>query len=220
MDILDLISKFLALLLVLPLHEFAHGFVAVKCGDPTPKLYGRYTLNPLAHFDWLGLACFVFAGFGWAKPVPINPNNFRHYKRGCFFTSIAGVAANYLLAFIAFPLYFLALVYVPPFGYFTQVLQDTLYYIVILSLCFCVFNLLPIYPLDGFRVVDVFCKKRGKIYTFLRTKGVIILYALFALSIVADFANLPQLDILGNVISYFVNLIEIPIFYFWRLFLG
>ena len=80
---------FIALLIVLPLHEFAHAFAAVKSGDNTPKMYGRYTINPLAHFDLMGLAFFIFARFGWAKPVPINPKNFKHYKRGCFFTSIA-----------------------------------------------------------------------------------------------------------------------------------
>lgn len=74
--VLRYICSFLALMVVLPLHEFAHAFMAVKHGDMTPKLYNRYTINPLAHFDLIGLACFVFAGFGWAKPVPINPNNF------------------------------------------------------------------------------------------------------------------------------------------------
>ena len=83
--ILKYISIFLALLIVLPLHEFAHAFAAVKCGDMTPKINGRYTLNPMAHFDAVGLACFILAGFGWAKPVPVNPSNFRHYKRGCIF---------------------------------------------------------------------------------------------------------------------------------------
>ena len=90
MDILDLISKFLALLLVLPLHEFAHGFVAVKCGDPTPKLYGRYTLNPLAHFDWLGLACFVFAGFGWANQFLLIQTIFVTIKEVVFSPQLQG----------------------------------------------------------------------------------------------------------------------------------
>lgn len=215
--ILEYISKFLAVMLVLPLHEFAHGFVAVKCGDPSPKIYGRYTLNPFAHFDTVGLICFVLAGFGWAKPVPINPNNFRKYKSGCFFTSIAGVVANYLTAFIVLPLYILAFLYVPVFGYFTDVLVMTLRYAYVMSLSFCVFNLLPIYPLDGFRVVDVFSKRRSKIYWFLRNYGSYILLALFALGVVADFTGVTHLDILGNVIYYVVGLIEKPITLFWGL---
>ncbi len=216
-QLIDYISKFLALMVVLTLHEFAHGFAAVKSGDPTPKFNGRYTLNPLAHFDLIGLLCFMFAGFGWAKPVPVNPYNFRKYKRGCFFVSVAGVVANYLLAFVCFPLLILAINYVPTFGKFTDVLCLTLFYIYSMSLSFFVFNLLPIYPLDGFRVIDVFNKKRGKVYWFLRNYGMYILYGLFFLSIFADFTGLFYLDILGNVLGYLVNLIKVPIQLFWGL---
>lgn len=214
--ILEYISIFLALLLVLPIHEFAHAFVAVKFGDPTPKFNDRYTINPMAHFDTIGLLCFVLLGFGWAKPVPINPNNFKKYKAGCFWTSIAGVLANYLLAFIVWPLFILSL-RIPQFGYFTGVLQMTLSYVFSLSLVFFVFNLLPLYPLDGFRLVTVFNKKRGKVYKFLREKGVLVLYGLFALSFIADFTELYYLDVLGLIISFFSNLISIPITAFWGL---
>ena len=72
-DFLFIIASFIAVAVVLSLHEFAHAFVAYKCGDVTPKLNGRLTINPIAHFDLLGLLMFTFAGFGWAKPVPINP---------------------------------------------------------------------------------------------------------------------------------------------------
>ena len=215
--ILNFISRFLALLIVLPFHEFAHSFAAVKCGDPTPKLYGRYTLNPFAHFDKLGLLCFVVAGFGWAKPVPVNPSNFRNYNRGCFFTSIAGVAINYLLAFISLPLYWLSLMYVPTVGLYTEVLIRTLNYLFGLNLVFFVFNLIPVYPLDGFRVLDVFVKERGPIYWFLRTKGIYVLYLLFGLSIIADFTGLYYLDILGIAMNYLVGFIQVPIVEFWRL---
>ena len=90
LEILILIASFLAVTIVLTLHEFSHAFVAYKCGDPTPKMNGRLTLNPLAHFDPLGLVMFTLAGFGWARPVPINPFNFRHYRRGLAFTALAG----------------------------------------------------------------------------------------------------------------------------------
>lgn len=210
------ISRILALMLVLPLHEFAHAFAAVKSGDNTPKIYGRYTINPLAHFDPIGVVCFVLVGFGWAKPVPINPNNFNNYKKGCFFTSIAGVAANYLLAFIAYPLMILSFG-IPEFGYFDDVVKYTLIGIVNMSLSFFIFNLIPVYPLDGFRVVDVFCKKRGSLYWFLKNKGMYILYALFALGIVADITGISRLDVLGTLIGYVYQIIEIPIYLFWEL---
>lgn len=214
--ILEYICIFLALIVVLPAHEFAHAFTAVKSGDLTPKLNNRYTLNPLAHFDPLGLACFVFAGFGWAKPVPVNPNNFKNYKWCSFWVSTAGVSANYIISFLAFPLYFLSLS-IPQFGYFTLVLQDTLYYIFAFGLVFFVFNLLPINPLDGFRAIDCFAKRRGKFYNFLKFKGIYILYALFFLSILADLTDIFYLDILGLFINFIVGYLQIPIFWFWGL---
>lgn len=215
--LISYISIFLALMIVLPMHEFAHGYAAVKNGDMTPKLYNRYTLNPLAHLDPLGLICFVFAGFGWAKPVPINPNNFRNYKKGCFYTSIAGVSANYMLAFLAYPLYVLVVMFVPAFGLFTQVLELTLYYVFRMSLVFFVFNLIPVYPLDGFRIVDVFSKRRNSLYWFLKTKGIYVLYGLFILSLVADFTGLYYLDILGYSINLAVRYIQLPITLLWGL---
>ncbi len=214
--IMDYIAIFLALIIVLPLHEFAHAFTAVKCGDPTPKFYGRYTLNPLAHFDPLGLICFVFAGFGWAKPVPVNPNNFKNYKRGSFFVSSAGVFANYILAFLVFPLWVLSF-RVPEFGLFTYVLQSTLGNIVVLSLVFFVFNLIPVFPLDGFRILDCFCDKNNLIYRFLRDYGRFVLLFLFLLSVIADFTGFYQIDILGRAINFLVSYIEIPITAFWGL---
>lgn len=215
--IIKYVSMLLALMVVLPFHEFGHAFAAVKSGDPTPKLYNRYTVNPFAHFDMVGLACFAFLGFGWARPVPVNPGNFRNYKRGCFWVSISGVLVNYLIAFSAFPLYVLTFEYVPQFGYFTEVLLLTLRYMFTFSLSFFVFNLLPFYPLDGFRVVDVFSKQRGRVYYFLRVYGVYVLYGLIFLGILADFTNISQLDILGNIMSTLVNYISMPIIKFWGL---
>ena len=89
----------LAVIFSLTIHEFSHSFVAYKLGDDTPKKMGRLTFNPMAHFDALGLFSFMFLGFGWAKPVPINPFNFKKIKRDTFLVSISGIVANLIFAF-------------------------------------------------------------------------------------------------------------------------
>ena len=100
------LSLILVLIISLPLHELGHAFAAYKNGDQTPKAMGRLTLNPFAHLDPIGMACCVFFGFGWARPVEINPLQFRNYKKGLFLTSIAGVCVNLILAFIGCGLYY------------------------------------------------------------------------------------------------------------------
>ena len=166
-DFLFIIASFIAVAVVLSLHEFAHAFVAYKCGDVTPKLNGRLTINPIAHFDLLGLLMFTFAGFGWAKPVPINPYNFRHYKRGLGFTAVAGVVMNYITAFLFYPVYLLILRFVnlpwEPVNFFLSTLPLLMYSY---SLAFCVFNLIPLPPLDGWRVVEAVNHKRGRVFRF------------------------------------------------------
>lgn len=210
------VSIFIAVIIVLPLHEFAHAFAAVKSGDDTPKIYGRYTINPFAHFDLVGLAFFVLARFGWAKPVPINPKNFKNYKRGCFFTSIAGVSMNYIIAFITYPLLLLVLTKIPDIGYFDDFIKNIFYYIYSLSISFCVFNLLPIYPLDGFRLFAVFSNGRSLIYKFLRNYGKYILMGCLVCSIISDYTGVSQLNFLGNTISYLSNIIAKPITALWN----
>lgn len=131
--------------------------------------------------------------------------------------SIAGVLMNYIVAFFAFPIFILALRYVPSFGYFTVVLVNILSLIYTYSLVFLVFNLIPVYPLDGFRVVDVFSKRRSRVYWFLRTQGIYVLYALIALSILSDYTGLYALNIFGNFMSNVTNIIGRPIILFWGL---
>lgn len=217
--IIELIATFFALILVLGLHEFAHAFVAVKNGDPTPRLYGRYTVNPLAHFDIVGLLCFMFARFGWAKPVPVNPANFRNYKSGLVQVSVAGVAMNYILAFLAYPLYLLCRRYLPDMLLFDELIVYFFLFVWMLSLNFCVFNLLPLYPLDGFRLVDALNTRRGKVYMFLRNYGQYILLGLILLSFLADVSGLYYLDLLGWFMRFATDIVGWPISALWGLIL-
>lgn len=216
-NIISLIATFLAVVVVLSFHEFAHAHMAVKNGDPTPRLYHRYTLNPVAHFDLLGLLCFLFARFGWAKPVPINPGNFRHYKKGLVEVSLAGVVMNYIMAFVAFPLYALCLKYLPDMLLFDELITFFFEFVFILSLNFCVFNFLPLYPLDGFRLVDALSTRRGKVYMFLRNYGQYILLGLVLLSILADMTGFVYIDLLGWFMQFATNILGWPITALWGL---
>lgn len=224
--LVGILARFLAVAAVLTLHEFAHAFVAYKCGDPTAKWMGRMTLNPAKHFDPVGLLCFVFVGFGWAKPVPINEANFKHYKSGCFWTSAAGILINYLSAFLFYPLTILSsrlLFSVQAVTYGNLFLLDLTDYLFVYSLSFCVFNLLPFYPLDGFRMVEALSKKRGKIYRFLRTYGYYILVGLIAESYVCDMLLrltmhpvFYYLDILSHVTRFARDILGMPVLALWN----
>ena len=137
----------------------AHGFAAYKMGDPTAKNFGRLTLNPLKHLDPIGALCMLLAGFGWAKPVPINARNFKNPRIGMAISGAAGPISNLLLALISALL--LKLVFeISFFAFLPQIVISILFTFLLLSvqlnISLAVFNLLPIPPLDGSRILYVF----------------------------------------------------------------
>jgi Zn-dependent protease len=143
-----LVLKIPALLLAVTLHEVAHGWVADRLGDPTARLSGRLTLNPLPHIDPMGALAFVIAGFGWAKPVPVNAANLRHPVRDMALVGAAGPLSNFAVAFLAL----VALVLThrgieTPF--FAEPLGGVLFYAYTFNLALGIFNLIPLPPLDG-----------------------------------------------------------------------
>lgn len=222
--LIQLLAQFMAVIVVISFHEFAHAFVAYKCGDSTAKNSGRMTLNPIKHFDPFGILMFTLCGFGWAKPVPVNPYNFREYRKGSLWTSAAGVITNYCMAVLFYPLFVAMALYVYPkmdnvnAANFVVVLFNALF---VCSLSFCVFNLLPFYPLDGFRIVDALDKKHGKVYWFLKKYGSYILLGLVLLGFIADkIPRLEDLDILGRVLNFLVRLIGKPIVALWNWIFG
>lgn len=153
-----LIIRLIVALIALPIHECAHGYAAYRMGDYTAKRQGRLTLNPLAHFDPIGTIAIILFGFGWAKPVPINPLNFENPKKGMMISSLAGPMSNIGLAFISMVLYKLSYlpVYMGASGAFISTVQTFLLYMITINITLGVFNLIPIPPLDGSRIATYF----------------------------------------------------------------
>jgi Zn-dependent protease len=191
------------------LHELAHGYAAIKNGDLTPRLAGRMNLNPVNHFDPIGFGLFLLVGFGWAKPVPVNPYNFHSYRKGLFQVAIAGVLVNFLLAFFLYPLaalsrmiyestYLNLFAYVYYFFYFTH----------LVNLSLCVFNLLPIYPLDGFRILESRLRNINPYIQFMYRYGPFVLIGLLVL---VNFTSFDILELMRRFLSW-------PIYAFWGLF--
>jgi Zn-dependent protease len=142
------------ILFALTIHEFSHGYVAYYLGDSTAKAAGRLTLNPLKHLDPIGTIAVFIINFGWAKPVPVNPYFFKNPRKGMLWVGLAGPASNLIVAVISALLVkvFVALGSVLPLA-LTEPLQIMLTYSVLINVILCIFNLLPIPPLDGSRVL-------------------------------------------------------------------
>lgn len=174
-----------AIVIALSFHELMHGVTAYALGDPTAKNAGRLTLNPLKHFDPIGLIMMVVFHFGWARPVPINSAYFKRPKFGIVLTSLAGPLANFLLCFISLNLYCLTYV-------FQNIIPDQLYYVLInffvilasYNASLGIFNLIPISPLDGSKVLYAFLPDRAY-YTILKYEqyGMILLIALMFIGV-------------------------------------
>ena len=213
-----LCAQILAITLVLTVHEFAHAYTAYKFGDPTAKLAGRMTLNPLKHFDLIGLVAFVLTKFGWAKPVPINPYNFRDRKKGYLWTSAAGIIVNYTTAILVYPILSLVVAKLQ-FTYVNLFIYMFLATVYQCSLSFSVFNLLPLYPLDGFRIVESIDQKHNKVRVFLRKYSSYILMGLVIIHYLSSkISFLAYVDVLGFALTHIMSLLEKPIELFWSIF--
>lgn len=188
----------------LSVHEFSHGFVASKLGDPTAKNYGRLTLNPLKHIDLMGLIAMFIVGVGWAKPVPVDSRYFKNAKRDMALTALAGPVSNFISAFvglIVLNLYVILatrLVDVVPL----TILQGILYILdsfVMLNIGLAIFNLIPIPPLDGSRILDSFLSPKA-LLAYHKYEDIIRI-VLLALLIFDIFSIAPAISFVYNLMD-------------------
>ena len=155
-DLKNLLNLVIALLYAITIHEFFHAWTANKLGDPTAKMQGRLTLNPLAHLDPLGTICIFIAHFGWGKPVPVNPGYFKHPRRDDVLVSAAGPISNFVSALL-FGLIFQILY---KFAGVTSDLFKVLELLVVMNLMLAIFNCIPLYPLDGSHILKGFLPRQ------------------------------------------------------------
>ncbi|MBT3168381.1 MAG: site-2 protease family protein [Candidatus Cloacimonetes bacterium] len=189
-----LIFQIPVLLMSLTIHEFSHGYVAYLLGDDTAKRAGRLTLNPISHIDPFGLLMLFIAHIGWAKPVPINPHNFQNYKRDTAITAAAGPAANFMIALI------LAFIFNKMKFNANPYLMGMIYYGILINLALGIFNLLPIPPMDGSKILGGFLSDEAYYkFTAQERKGAQILMIIFAVSFVF------KLNIIGRIIILPIN---------------
>lgn len=229
----------MAVLLTLTVHEYCHAYAAYKLGDPTARNLGRMTLNPIKHIDPIGALCMIFFHFGWAKPVPINARNLDNPKKDFAIVALAGPLSNLVIAFFAVPIYLLI------FGLFKDVqfeskfllnfVQNTLNFFYVLHLInigIAIFNLIPIPPLDGSRILNVVLPERTyfAIMKYERTiyyvmlgwllLGDYVVKFLLSISIIAVnpiLSAVVRIFSLSDILGYVIEFISSLLFNLWQL---
>ena len=196
-----------AILFAITIHEFFHAWTANKLGDPTAKESGRLTLNPIAHLDIMGTICFIVAQFGWGKPVPVNAANFKNPRRDNMFVSLAGPASNFVSAFGFGIIFHLMNKYSTPSN-LTVPIFEFLYIGIRISLFLAFFNLIPLFPLDGFHIL----------------KGIVPYHLVIRLDAVSKYSPFILLGIIllnGSAgVSILGSILNPPVIFFSRMFTG
>lgn len=211
-------ARLLIIFMILPIHEFAHAYCAYKLGDNTALYKGRLTMNPLAHIDLLGAFCLLFTGFGWAKPVPVNPLKFKKYRRDMALTSLAGPLSNVIVAFLATIGFRFAIAlnndkYMLEDGiihYMPGTNDEPIFYLILLLYFFisvniglAIFNMIPIPPLDGSKILSYFTSAKYEKFLY---ENQMMIRIVFIVAVASGILSKP-LGFLGEKVFDFFILI-------------
>lgn len=210
--IITFFSRLFVIFCTMPIHEYAHALIATKLGDSTPKYNGRLTLNPMAHISPMGAIMIFLCGFGYAKPVNVNPRNFKDPKKGMAFTAIAGPISNLIMGFIAI---FISTIFARFYYNNSSTLFLAIYYFLyfagVVNVNLAVFNLLPIPPLDGSRILQLLIPAKYY-FKFMQYERYVVLIV-FVL-ILSGVLSGPLSYISGLIIGLFTNIAKLPFIIF------
>lgn len=208
--IIALITAIPGILIAIAFHEYAHAFVADKLGDDTPRRQGRLTLNPFKHIDVYGMILLLFVGFGWGKPVEVNPNNFKRtisIKKGNALVSLAGPVMNFILAII----FSIILALYLRFGFIFAITNPVghtlaliIRYIISINVGLGVFNLIPLPPLDGSKILVALLPEKARAWY---TNNERLLYIVFIIVWVTPIATMLISPIIGGINKFLLSLI-------------
>ncbi len=208
--ILTLLVSVPGLLLAISMHECAHGYAAYLMGDRTAKYSGRLSLNPLHHLDLVGTICMLFFHFGWAKPVPINPNNFKNHRLGIIIVSLAGPFVNFILGLLSSLIYLGIMLFIQSSAPIWEFLGMVFLYSTYMNVGLMIFNLIPIPPLDGSKILMEFLpyKLKYQVYRYEQYFGIILIILVYMGTIT------PVLSVLQGYVldfyQYVADLVLVP----------